>query len=486
MDDVRLEQLRQRLTQPLPHPDWEELRAAGNQVVDWIMTHHATLREQRLGRYATRDEMETLLREPAPSTGRPFADVLRDVQEKIAAYSMRVNHPMFLAFVPGAPTPLSILGDWLTAGLNFFSAVWLEGCGPAQVELIVLDWFRDVIGLPESTRGLLTSGGSEANLTALLAARERLTFEERSRAVLYVSELRHLSVDRGARIMGLRPDQIRAVAADDRFRLSATVLREEVERDRANGLLPWAVVANAGATNTGTVDPLVALADVCTEEKLWLHVDAAYGWAACLAPQRAGEIVGLDRADSITLDPHKWFGQTFEAGCVLVRDGQRLVDTFHLRPDYMQDVEPEHDEVNFADYSLALTRRFRALKIWVSVQVLGLDWFRQLAEHSCALAELGQELLERAGFEILCPRQLSIVCFRYRPAGIDDEDALDRLNLELVEAIWQTGKAFLSSTRLRGRVALRFCFINWRSTADDVTAIIDLMKELGASLVARE
>jgi glutamate/tyrosine decarboxylase-like PLP-dependent enzyme len=285
--------------------------------------------------------------------------------------------------------------------------------------------------------------------------------------------------------MGLRPDQVRAVAADAAFRLTPAALLEEVHRDRAAGRLPWCVVANAGATNTGTVDPLNELADACRAERLWLHVDAAYGWAACLAPVRAPEIAGLGAADSITLDPHKWFGQTFEAGCVLVRQGQRLVDAFHLNPDYMQDVQPGHDEVNFSDYSLALTRRFRALKIWMSVQVLGLGWFRRLAEHCCALAELGQELLARAGFEILCPRQLSIVCFRYRPAGVTDETELDRLNLALVDALRQTGRAFLSSTRLRGSVAIRLCFINWRTTAGDVAEVVRLLGELaGAELRA--
>ena len=225
------------------------------------------------------------------------------------------------------------------------------------------------------------------------------------------------------------------------------------------------MVANAGATNTGVVDPLAALADLCRQERLWLHVDAAYGWTAVLTAEGRQLLDGIGRADSLTLDPHKWFGQTFEAGCVLVREGGLLGRTFAMRPEYMQDVEPAEDEINFADHGIALTRRFRALKIWLSVQVLGLSWFRELAERCCLLAELGQRLLEEAGvFEILSPRQLSIVCFRYVPPGVAAEDEpLNALNLALTEALRPTGRAFLSSTRLNGQVALRFCFVNWRT-----------------------
>ena len=281
-----------------------------------------------------------------------------------------------------------MLGDCLCAGTNFFAGVWMEAAGPAQVELLVLDWFKEFLGYPPEARGILTGGGSEANLTALVVARERLSFEERGRAVLYVTEQRHWSIDRAAKVIGLRPDQLRPVCRPTT--ISACRRRPcaaPSPRTAPPAGCPWAVVANAGATNTGTVDPLAALADVCRDERLWLHVDAAYGWAAVLTAEGRAVLDGIARADSITLDPHKWFGQTFEAGCVLVRDGRRLAETFAVRPEYMQDVEPAEDEVNFADRGIALTRRFRALKIWLSVKVLGVGWFRDLVERSCRLAD---------------------------------------------------------------------------------------------------
>jgi glutamate/tyrosine decarboxylase-like PLP-dependent enzyme len=464
------------------------MQTIATQTVDWLLRHFATLPDQPIGQTASRARLEELLRQPLPEQGLPFAEVLRQFEERVALYACRINHPRFLAFIPAAPHFVSMLGDWLCAGTNFFAGVWLEAAGPTQVELVVLDWFKELLDYPPEASGILTGGGSEANLTALLVARDRLSYADRERAVLYVTAERHWSMDRAAKVMGLRPDQVRPVAGGADSRLDPGTLAGAVASDRKAGWLPWAVAANAGATSTGAVDPLSALADLCRAERLWLHADAAYGWSAVLCREGRQALEGIGRADSITLDPHKWFSQTYEAGCVLIRDGRRLAETFALRPDYMQDVEPGQDEVNFSDCGIALTRRFRALKIWLSVKVLGLGWFRALVEHGCGLAQLAQEILLRTpGFEVLFPRQLSIVCFRYAPAGLradrePEASELDHLNLALIDAVRATGRAFLSSTRLRGRVALRFCFVNWRTTAADVEEVIRLLAELGNHL----
>ena len=484
----RLEQLRRELASPLPHPDAAAQRDMSGQVVAWILQHFATLSEQPIGRAASWAEMESLLHEPPPEQGSDFAQVFDQFQQKITPHAFRTNHPRFLAFIPSAPNFVSVLADFLCSATNFFSSVWLEAAGPAQVELTVLDWFKSFLGYPPQASGILTSGGSEANLTALLVAREHLTYEERGQAILYLTQERHWSMDRAAKIIGFRPDQLRPIGGDDQFRMKPAALREAIHEDRCAGRLPWAVVANAGATNTGAIDPLMDLADLCRLEKLWLHVDAAYGWPAVLLPEEKPRLAGIERSDSITLDPHKWFAQPFEAGCVLIRDGPRLAQTFTLRPDYMQDVEPAPEEVNFADRGLALTRRFRALKIWLSVKVLGIAWFRDLIARGCRLAELAQGFLEQSPrFEILSPRQLSIVCFRYVPAELrpdneEDQPALDRLNLALIDAVRASGRAFLSSTRLHGRVAVRLCFVNWRTTAADVEEVVRLVERVGEQL----
>lgn len=443
------------------------------QVADWALRDHASLADRPVGHHASRAQMEALLRELPPEGPAPFADVLRLFDEAVVGRSVRVNHPRFVAFVPSAPTLVSVFGDWLAAAANLFAGVWLEGAGPAQVELVVLDWFRDLLGMPDSTAGILTGGGSEANLTALVAAREGLAVPDRPRAVLYVSEQRHWSIDRAARIMGLLPDQVRPVAVDDALRLSPAALTDAVKADRAANRVPWAVIATAGTTNTGTVDPLPELAAFCRAERLWLHVDAAYGWANVLVEEGRAEMAGIGLADSVTLDPHKWLAQGIEVGALLVREGRRLEETFTMQPEYLEDVAPSEGEVNFCDRGLALTRRFRAMKVWLSLKVLGLGWFRGLVRHSRALARYAAVTLQEAGFEIVSAPCLSIVCFR-RWTGAEADDRHRRL----LDATRESGEGFLSSTRLDGRVCLRFCFVNWRTTADDVDRIVGVLRDL--------
>jgi aromatic-L-amino-acid/L-tryptophan decarboxylase len=484
IDDHLLDRLRQACAVPLPHPDAAVLLQQTNEALAWLVREFTDLSNQRVGRTGTRQDMEALLREPPPEDGCDFSAVLAEYQENVAPYACRIDHPRFLAFIPSAPTFYSVLGELLASGTNPFAGVWLEAAGPAQVELVVLDWFKEFLGYPADAGGILTGGGSEANLTALVVARERLNLDERGRAVLYVSDQRHWSVDRAAKVIGLRPDQVRPVAADAAWRMSASALKACVNEDRVAGRMPWAVVANGGATNTGAVDPLADLAAACHALNLWLHVDAAYGWAAALDPEGKRLLQGVERADSITLDPHKWFAQTFEVGCLLVRKGRLLADTFAIRPEYMQDVTPGNEEVNFADCGLALTRRFRALKVWLSVKVLGVKWHRGLIHRCCRLAELSEELFRRSPrFEILSPRQLSILCFRFVPLDSrNDNDDLNALNLAIVDEVRRTGRAFLSSTRLGKRVALRLCFVNWRTTAADVEEVMSLIEQVGRRL----
>lgn len=476
--NAELDELRRRLALPVPHPDGATRADWAEQVLQWSLQHFSTLPEQTIGAALDRPELDRLLAEPPPLEGMPFPQALDEFTSKVMPNAFRTMHPRFLAFVPGAPSFPSILGDWLCAAANFFAGVWIEASAPAEVELVVLDWFKEWLGYPNAARGILTSGGSEANLTALVVARQGVPFADRQRLVLYLSEQRHRSIDRAAMVMGLHPNQLHAVPQDSEYRLSAKALAAAIDSDRRRGFLPWAVAANAGATNTGTVDQLNEIADVCTANRLWFHVDAAYGGPAVLIPEGKQKLSGIERADSITFDPHKWFGQTFEAGGLLVRNGKRLAETFALRPDYMQDVEPTQEQVNFCDHGIALTRRFRALKIWLSVKVLGVAWFRHLVQHCCDLAEFAERLVTQTqGFVISCRRQLSIICFRYEPPGWSDVERIDELNLSILEDLRQSGVAFLSSTRLHGRVVIRMCFVNWRTTSGDVEQIVNLLKQ---------
>jgi glutamate/tyrosine decarboxylase-like PLP-dependent enzyme len=450
------------------------MRAWADAVADWSVGHHAGLFANPVGRGGDGPTMRALLDGPAPEEGRPFDAVFADFRDKIIAHSYQCQHPRFWAFVPGAPSFPAVLGDWLCAAADVFAGVWAEAPGPTQVELTVVDWFKQWLGFPADAGGLFTSGGSEANLTALAAARDPVPFADRDRLVMYASAERHWSVDRAAGIIGLRPDQVRPLPVDAEYRLRPEAFRAAVRDDRSAGRLPWLLSANAGSTNTGAVDPLRELAEACRAAGVWLHVDAAYGGPAVLTDEGRALFDSIGDADSVTLDPHKWLAQPFEAGCLLVRDVRRLTDAFALRPDYMEDVAAAGDEVNFCDRGIGLTRRFRSLKVWLSVQLLGVGWFRRLVEHCYGLADYLQATLEQSGeFEILSPRRLSVVCFRHVPLGGPMSEAeLERLNRRLMDEQRSGGKAFLSSTRLAGRFALRACFVNWRTSADDVDAVV--------------
>jgi aromatic-L-amino-acid decarboxylase len=473
---MEIDDLRRACAVPLDHPTLAWMRQASTQVTEFLIADYAGLGDKLVGRSAGREAMESLLRQPPPQDGQDVNEVLQEIAAKVLPHTIRTHHPRFLAFVPGAPSFVSILGDWLCGGLNVFAGVWKEAPAATQIEIVVLDWLKEFLGYPAGAGGILTSGGSEANLTALVVARETLPREDWQRAVLYVSEHRHWSIDRAAKVIGLGPEQVRLVETGAGQRLAPESLERVIAADRAANNLPWLVTANAGATNTGAVDPLREIAAISRRHKLWLHVDGAYGWPAILTEEGRALLRGIEEADSITLDPHKWFGQTFEAGCVLVRQGQALRATFQMQPDYMADVAPADGEINFADHGIALTRRFRALKIWFSMKVLGVSWFRRLVEHCCRLAAYAERLLEKArNFEILHGRQLSVICFRHVPRLEADSDAA---NQELCERIRQTGIAFLSTTRLRGRVALRLCFVNWRTTAADVEMVVELLQKL--------
>lgn len=466
-------------TEPGPRELDEAIRA----VADYLRADFESLPQRHLGQTASRVQMETLLREPPPEEGTAFQAVFEEVREKIVPFSLRPQHPRFLAFVPGAPSFVSVLGDWLCAGLNFFAGVWKEAPGAAQVEILILDWFKTFLGYPDGAGGVLTGGGSEANLLALVTARECRPRSAWPRCRAYVSDQRHWSIDRAFMVMGLDPEQVRAIGTDSLGRMDPRQLQLALAEDQNAGWTPWLVVANAGATNTGAVDPLLELSQLCRAHGLWFHVDAAYGWSAVLSPTQRPLLAGIELADSLTLDPHKWFAQTFAVGCVLLRDGPLLTRTFQMRPEYMQDVEPRPDEVNFCDHGIALTRRFRALKIWLSIKVLGVAWFRRLIDHCCELAQYAQQLLRgQPCFEIVTPPSLSILCFRYVAPGVDSVETLNALNLDLCERLRETGRAFLSTTRLNGLVCLRLCFVNYRTTREDVAEIIGLLARLGQEM----
>jgi aromatic-L-amino-acid/L-tryptophan decarboxylase len=453
--------------------DEATMQQLGYKVADIVAHHLATIREEPVIASAPRGELNRSLLAPAPRDPTGFDAIVDTLRRDVFPYHAREPHPGFLAYVPSCPTFPAVLGDWLATGYNFFAGVWPVAAGPNQIEVVVLEWIREWMGLPHGAGGLLTSGGSGANMTAAVAARHAAVEAgaDISRLTVYTSAQAHSSVVRAAWIAGIRRQNVRVVEMDDLFRMRTSELEAAVSADRAIGLSPFLVVASAGTTNTGSVDPIDEIADLCEREKLWLHVDAAYAGFAALTEEGRAKLGRIDRADSLTLDPHKWLFVPFECGCLMVRDPSKLTDAFRIWPEYLKDVEPGEEEVNFADMGEQLTRYSRALKIWMSVKYFGTDIITQAIQDSMDRARLLESLvLASSRFELLSAAQFGIVCFRARPDSARDAE-LDGLNERVNSRVVAEARYLISSTRLRGKFSLRMCTLGFRTTEDDIRGL---------------
>ena len=461
---------RSKLSNPLPDRSRialsrEEMREFGYRVVDLLAEHFADVREERVGSKADPARLIALFADDPPEIGRDPNELLAQLERDVLPNNLHVDHPRFFAFVPGPNNFVSTMADAIAAGFNIFNGTWFGGPAAAALELGVIRWLGRICAMPSTAGGLFVSGGSVANMTGLMAARHAVLKDCIDGATVYLSDQTHSSAERALRVIGFSREQIRKLESDRNFRLSIETLRAAIADDRQAGLRPFCIVANAGTTNTGAVDPLSELADLAAKEKLWLHVDGAFGAASILSKRGREMLDGLDRADSLTLDPHKWLFQSFECGCVLVGDAAILKSAFKIKADYLRDVYRETEEINPCDYGIQLTRSFRALKVWLSLQTFGVAAFRQAITRGFELAELAErELRARKGCEILSPAQMATVCFRF---GKSDE-----LQTRLVDEMMEDGYALLTSTALRGAVALRLCTINPRTTEEDIVETV--------------
>ncbi len=467
--------------------DRATMRRLGHRVADIVADHLASLRDQPVLTGLNRKATDAALLRPAPRDATDFDTLIATLQRDVFAQHAREPHPGFMAYVPSCPTFPAVIGDWLATGFNFFAGVWPVASGPNGLEGTVLDWFREWLAMPTGTGGLLTSGGSGANLTAIIAARHAAVGDHAdrlARLTMYTSDQAHSSVRRAGWIAGIPRDQIRSVKTDDEMRLDPSALASMIAADRAAGFIPFLVAANAGTTNTGAVDPLHAIAELCERETLWLHVDAAYGGFAVLTDRGRASLDGLHRADTVTLDPHKWLFVPFECGCLLARNPRRLADVFRIYPEYLKDVESAGEEINFADYGEQLTRYSRALKVWLSVGYYGTDAIAAAIDRGMDLASLAEGIVRgEANLELLSPARFGIVCFRAHPDGLDDPATLDALNTRILERVNTSGRYFISSTRLRGAYSLRICVLGYRTAEDDIRG---LMREIASLAASRE
>ena len=440
-----------------------------------------------------REALEDRLMRDPPEEGQPASDVMERAVRDVLSLTLRLDHPRCFGFVPSSPTWPGIVADFLAAGYNVNACNWLVASGPSQLECVVIEWFRRWLGLPETAGGLLTSGGSAASLDALVAAREAAGYPER--AAVYASDQSHPAHLRAVKIAGIRPDHARIVPSDGRSRMDVNALARMVAEDRAAGLNPIAVCGNAGATATGAIDPLPELADFCAAEGIWFHVDAAYGGFAIVTERGKQLLSGIERADSIGLDAHKWFFQPYEAGCLLVRDVSTLEEPFGVRPTFLQDSLWGAGHPNLVDRGLQMSRSARALKIWMSVQTFGMAAFRERIANGLDCAARAEAHIDASPvLECLRPATLSIVCFRVNPAGGEmageiagemAEEALDELNREVLARLFWEDPAFVSSAEVSGKFALRICIVNHNTTWDDVREVLEAIERFGREALAQ-
>jgi aromatic-L-amino-acid decarboxylase len=399
------------------------------------------------------------------------------------------NHPGWFAYFPGNNSPPSVLGEMLTATMGAQCMSWVTSPAATELEQVVMDWLRQMVGLPAAFVGSIQDTASTATLVALLSARERASggasglrgMSGARPLTVYASREAHSSVDKGVKLAGFGLELLRRIPTDAAFAMDPAALEREIERDLAEGLRPACVVASIGTTSSTAVDPVAAVAAICRRHGIWLHVDAAYAGSAAIVPELRVRFEGWESADSIVLNPHKWLLTNFDCTAYYVRDRDALLSTFSLTPEYLRTV---HDEqvVNYRDWGIQLGRRFRALKLWFVIRSYGIDGLRSVIRRHVALAaDLASWVDDAPSFERMAPVPFGLVCFRYRPPGVP-EDQLDRLNERLLAAVNATGRVFMTHTRLGGRYAIRLVIGQRATERRHVEEAWGLIREAAAAV----
>ncbi|HYM22305.1 MAG TPA: pyridoxal-dependent decarboxylase [Vicinamibacterales bacterium] len=465
----------------------DEFRRSGYALVDWIAEYleHSD-RYPVLSRVKPGDIVRALPSE-APEDPEPFERILADFERVLLPGVTHWNHPGFFAYFAITGSPPGVLADFLSAALNQQAMLWRTSPAATELEEVSLGWLRRLIGLPDAFEGVIYDTASTSTMHALATAREALIPGVRAkglsarsdvpRIAVYCSDQTHSSIDKAVIAIGLGHESLRKIPTDAAFAMRVDALQERIARDRADGVLPIAVVATVGTTSTTSVDPVPAIADVCARERLWLHVDAAYGGVAAMLPSHRHVLAGAERADSLVVNPHKWLLTPFDLTAFYCRRMDVLRSAFSLTPEYLQTREAGSVK-NLMDTGIQLGRRFRALKLWMILRSYGAAAIRQLlAEHIRLAQELSSWVDADPDFERLAPVPFSVVCFRWRPASLSLSDVeLDALNERIVDRVNATGEVFISPTRLRGRLSLRIAVGHLKTTAHHVRRAWELIK----------
>ena len=474
---------------PFPAPrdgdmDPAEFREHGHRVIDWIAGYLEDIESFPVLSPVRPGDVAAQLPGEAPEAPADMEEILADFERIVVPATTHWNHPGFMAYFGITASGPGILGEALTAALNVNAMLWRTGPAATELEERSLEWLRQMIGLPDGFHGHIQDTASSSSLVAIAAARESLGLDVREEGLsgrelprlrLYCSEEAHSSIEKAGITLGIGRAGTRRIPTDHDFRMDAARLEEAIRRDRERGDLPFCVVATVGTTSTTSIDPVPEIARICREHGLWLHVDAAYGGAAAVLPEMRGILEGCEHADSLVLNPHKWLFVPIECSALFLRRPDVVRRAFSLVPDYL--VTPEGESVtNLMDYGNALGRRFRALKLWMVLRYFGRTGIAdRIREHIRLAREFASWVDAEPRWERMAPIPFSTVCFRFRPAGLSDEQ-LDAINERIANTVNASGEVFLSQTRLRGRVALRVAIGNLRTTERHVRRAWELLR----------
>lgn len=463
-------------------PSPAELRRMIELATERIVRYVETLPEQKAIDSEGAVERSDELIEDLPESGTGLEPLLDDLFERWIPKGFNTASPGYLAYIPGGGLVQSAVSDLIASAVNRYVGVFAAAPALVQLETNVIRWFTRIIGMPEGSGGVLTTGGSMANLIAIVTARRERLPEDFLGGTIYVSDQVHHSVQKAAILAGFPFRNIRSIETDGSFRMRIDRLRESIRSDRGEGLAPFMIIASAGTTNTGAIDPLGPAAALARSEKMWLHVDAAYGGFFMLTERGRERLAGIERADSLSLDPHKGLFVPYGSGSILVRDPGALRRAHSLHADYLPEMQQDDRHVDFCEISPELSRGFRGLRVWLPIKLAGIGAFRHALDEKLDLAGHAHERLASIdGIEIVAPPQLSVVAFRFRPPGVEGED-LDRLNRGLMERVNRRGRVYLTGTRLRDRFAIRICVLSFRTHRERVDMAIDDIEEAARAI----
>jgi glutamate/tyrosine decarboxylase-like PLP-dependent enzyme len=468
-------------------PSADELRAWSNSVIELMTNYLGDIRDRPVYRQMSSREIRDRLDATLPIRGTDLDGLLKVFREDIVPFSRQNPHPRMFDYVQSPGTPLAAFADLLASMLNANLTVWRSAPAPVELERLTIDWIRQILGFNAEAGGLFVSGGSMANLAAIVAARQA-KHGSSGRLRIYASSETHFSVAKAAALLGIGRENVRDIAVDERFKIRMDDLVAKITADLDAGYVPFCVVANGGTVNTGAVDPLAEIREVADRFQLWMHVDGSYGAFAILAKSARELFAGIEQADSIALDPHKWLYLPVDVGCVIYRDPEIARAAFAHEAEYTRVIGEEADEAfAFWDYGPELSRRFRALKVWMLLKGVGLDSLGAAIESNLACARYLESMVRDSDdFEMVAPVELSIFCFRHVPSQLRNgsSQAIDAFNERLLIALQRDGSSYLSKATLNGRFSLRGCVLNYRTTLRDMEILLDDLRRVAKSLPA--